>query len=168
MSFDSLREIEVETTAIAEDLAPVLVELQTVLGSGSASDGQLGRLDTALEAARDDTRTLRDAVGSVDVADYQIGSDAGDRLCLWGWQVDTVSKLRQLTDAALQSQAAVAQFRGGSQTTTHEVRAGETLQSIAAARLGDWREWHRLVDANDLDPAEVLAPGTVLVIPEKR
>ena len=166
--FDSLRDVEVELARIADTLAPVLAELAAVLPSSSATDAQLGRLNTALGTARDDLRTLRDGVGAVDVASYQFGDDAADRLGLWGWQVDTVSRLISIADQALQAQAVVSQLREGSRPSVYEVRSGETLQSIAQAVLGDWQEWTRLLEANGLDPAVVLQPGTVLVIPEKR
>jgi len=168
MSFASLRDVEAELSVIAGALSPVLGELAAVLPSGQATDAQLGRLDTSLETACDDLRTLRDAVGALDVAAYQFGDDAADRLGLWGWQVDTVSTLRAVTDQALQAQAVIGQLREGLRPQVYEVRSGETLQSIAQAVLGDWREWERLLDANGLDPAAVLQPGTALVIPEKR
>ena len=48
---------------------------------------------------------------------------------------------------------------------THRVQAGETLFSIAAARLGNGKSWTRIRDANgNLDPAR-LKPGMLLAMP---
>ena len=48
---------------------------------------------------------------------------------------------------------------------THRVRPGETLFSIAAARLGNGKDWTRIRDANgNLDPAR-LKPGMQLTMP---
>ena len=48
---------------------------------------------------------------------------------------------------------------------THMVRAGETLFSIAAKRLGDGKQWARVRDANGgLDPTRLI-PGMRLILP---
>lgn len=45
------------------------------------------------------------------------------------------------------------------------VRAGDTLSSIAHARLGDRRQWQSIQDANDLDDADTLQVGQRLKMP---
>lgn len=52
------------------------------------------------------------------------------------------------------------------QVRKHTVRSGDTLQSIAARLMGDWRQWPRIAETNDLDPASSLTVGTELTIPE--
>lgn len=48
----------------------------------------------------------------------------------------------------------------------YDVRAGDTLQSIAYALLGDARYWWVVADFNDiLDPFAELVPGTTLRLP---
>ena len=168
MNIDSLRDVEGHVADIAAGLTPVLADLGAVLSTGSATDADLGRLNAALEDARDDLRDLRDVLGGVDVADHQIGTDAGDRLRLWDWQLDNLNQLRGIAGQALDAQTLIGELSSGRQPTTHEVRAGETLQSIAQQRLGDWQEWTRLLEPNALDPAQPLLAGTVLVIPERR
>ncbi len=69
--------------------------------------------------------------------------------------------------AALHDKARSAGQRGVAKAhcPTHRVRAGETLFSIAAARLGNGKHWTRIRDANgNLDPAR-LKPGMQLTMP---
>lgn len=44
---------------------------------------------------------------------------------------------------------------------------GDTLQSIAAAKLGDWKLWVRIAELNNTDPSSPLAPGTVINLPPR-
>ena len=90
--------------------------------------------------------------------------------------VSTVGKISsgQVEVAALHNAARIAGQRGAGASTpaankaacpTHKVRAGETLFSIAAARLGNGRYWTRIRDANgNLDPTR-LKPGVRLRLP---
>lgn len=168
MSIESLRDVAPDVAVIAAGLSPILADVGAALTTGSASAGQLGRLNTALESSRDEARDLRDALGEVVVADYQFGDDAADRLELWDWQIGTVTGLRKLAGHAQRAQDTISVLLEGRRPQTYEVRSGETLQSIAAKTLGSWQEWHRLVTANGLDPAASLPAGTLLIIPERR
>ena len=47
------------------------------------------------------------------------------------------------------------------------VKAGDTLQSLAAALWGDQAMWYLLADANSLSGSEPLAAGQVLTVPNK-
>ncbi|ALN60394.1 Rhs family protein [Lysobacter enzymogenes] len=47
------------------------------------------------------------------------------------------------------------------------VKAGDTLQTIAAALWGDSAMWYLLADANNLAPTQALIPNTVLTVPNK-
>lgn len=55
---------------------------------------------------------------------------------------------------------------GAVQVRKHIVHSGDTLQSIAARLMGDWRHWPKIADTNNLDPASPLTVGAELVIPE--
>ena len=50
---------------------------------------------------------------------------------------------------------------------THRVRRGETLDRIAAVHYGDPTRWRALADANGVDDAFSVPPGTELVVPER-
>ncbi|ALN89264.1 hypothetical protein [Lysobacter gummosus] len=47
------------------------------------------------------------------------------------------------------------------------IKAGDTLQGIAAALWGDSAMWYLLADANGLAPNQPLIPNTVLTVPNK-
>ena len=69
--------------------------------------------------------------------------------------------------AALHSAPGTRQRSSRSICPTYIVRPGETLFSIAAARLGNGKHWTRIRDANgNLDPAR-LKPGMQLTMPCK-
>lgn len=50
---------------------------------------------------------------------------------------------------------------------TYEVKAGDTLWSIAESELGSGYEWREILDANEIKDPTNLTAGTRLVIPEK-
>jgi hypothetical protein len=80
----------------------------------------------------------------------------------------------QLTDANLTHKAQITDYSlrqlgadglpGGS-VQSHVVRAGDTLQSIAAIYFGSPSYWYLIADANGLTGTEPLAEGTTLTIP---
>lgn len=54
---------------------------------------------------------------------------------------------------------------GQAKALTYTVRAGDTLQKIAAALYGDWKEWKSLGAKNGIrDPYKKLEPGRVLKV----
>jgi len=50
----------------------------------------------------------------------------------------------------------------------HQVRAGETAQSIAAEKYGDPRKWRQICEANKIDDPMKLKPGMNLMVPPAR
>ncbi|MEN2383876.1 MAG: LysM peptidoglycan-binding domain-containing protein [Gloeotrichia echinulata DEX184] len=52
--------------------------------------------------------------------------------------------------------------------TTHIVKRGDTLSSIAAQLYRDPRRWRIIAEANNLDDPRHLEIGTTLSIPEPR
>lgn len=86
------------------------------------------------------------------------------------WERDTRQQLAFLTRDAFNALRALRQqlAGGAARIRSHVVRSGDTLQSIAASELGDWRMWVDIADANGLDPGATLPNGTKLVLPEPR
>lgn len=88
--------------------------------------------------------------------------------------IDARLSLRAL-QSALEVVALSASELGQASTSpaTHEVRAGETLQSIAAQKLGDASRWFELVALNGLSAPYItsggspgtVAPGDLLLLP---
>ena len=76
-----------------------------------------------------------------------------------------VAALQNATHVAGQGGAGASAPSAKAACPSHTVRAGETLFSIAAKRLGDGKHWTRIRDANgNLDPAR-LKPGMQLALP---
>jgi hypothetical protein len=53
-------------------------------------------------------------------------------------------------------------------TQTHVVKQNETVAQVAAAMLGDPKEWRKISDASGAPGAGAPAPGTVLTVPAAR
>ncbi|MDQ2727580.1 MAG: LysM peptidoglycan-binding domain-containing protein [Actinomycetota bacterium] len=72
--------------------------------------------------------------------------------------------------AAQVAQAAVPAAPGApkpapSTSHTYTVRSGDTLSAIAAAKLGDYRKWPAIAQANHLRDPNFILPGQILVLP---
>ncbi|MEE1763707.1 LysM peptidoglycan-binding domain-containing protein [Streptomyces sp. SP18BB07] len=52
-------------------------------------------------------------------------------------------------------------------TATYTVRAGDTLWSIAASKLGDGNRWREIADLNALKNPDDISPGQTLKLPKK-
>ncbi|MFJ5059014.1 LysM peptidoglycan-binding domain-containing protein [Streptomyces nigra] len=52
-------------------------------------------------------------------------------------------------------------------TVLYRVRAGDTLWSIAATKLGDGARWREIATLNKLPDADAITPGQELVLPKK-
>ncbi|MGV9755444.1 LysM peptidoglycan-binding domain-containing protein [Streptomyces tricolor] len=52
-------------------------------------------------------------------------------------------------------------------TATYTVRQGDTLWSIAAARLGDGNRWREIASLNHLKDADAITPGQTIKLPKK-
>jgi len=73
------------------------------------------------------------------------------------------ANLTQVTDYNLR-QIGADGIPGGT-VQTHQVRTGDTLQSVASTYFGSPSYWYLIADANGLTGNEVLAEGTTLTIP---
>src|SRR6185295_19463012 len=54
-----------------------------------------------------------------------------------------------------------------SSDAAYTVRAGESLQSIAASVWGDASLWYLIADANGMSGGETLAAGSSLILPDR-
>lgn len=90
----------------------------------------------------------------------------GTQLSLHGYILladANLSNVTQITDYSLRQIG--ADGLPAMTVQSHVVRAGDTLQSIAAMYLGSPSYWYLIADANGLQGHEALAEGTVLNIP---
>ncbi|MEL6347806.1 MAG: LysM domain-containing protein [Myxococcota bacterium] len=168
MTIARTQDVTDEIQRISDVVGVGIIGIQSALRSGQAGEAELAGFQVLLSTASADLLALRDEVGALDVTGLELVPDAESRIELWGWQVGALSQFRKVAAQILEARSIAAQLRSGRRPRTHVVIAGETLQSIAADVLGDWREWERLLDANGLDPAAVLTPGVELVVPERR
>lgn len=51
--------------------------------------------------------------------------------------------------------------------TVHTLDASETITGLAHRYYGDWRLWRLIADRNGIVDARRIAPGTILLIPER-
>ncbi len=166
----SIATLNADIEAAAESLRDTMVQLRALArGEGAnLSRKMLQHIDASLSASDTEFSKLRARLDSQQVTEALVIERADLYLAAWSWERRvrrTIITTRQQIRAA---RVMAAQLANGLALRLHTVREGETLQSIAQQALGDWREWTRILDANDLDPASPLAPGTHLTIPPKR
>lgn len=91
--------------------------------------------------------------------------DASNSLALWRWRTSQRTLMIDFLSQVVEMERLLLTIVSGIEERLVVVRQGETLQSIAARELGDWREWRRLLDRNPgLSPVSI-DPGTTIVIP---
>lgn len=49
----------------------------------------------------------------------------------------------------------------------HLFTDGETISGLAHRYYGDWQLWRRIAERNQIEDVRRIAPGTVLLIPER-
>ena len=104
---------------------------------------------------------------TVDTAALLRFSTADRKLTVWRWERRGRSGAHALREYLRRAKDVASVLEKGKRRQLHVVRSGETYQSIAAQHLGDWREWPRIVEANDAEPGAPTT-GAVLIIPERR
>lgn len=155
-----------DVVAVTDAVSAGLATVVDALAAGAETTAQIRTTVATLTGAAADVRAIRADLDTLDVEAEQLYDDAAVTLALWTWERGVRWSLTSL-DASIRTTLPIADelLRGRSELQ-HVVRAGETLQSIAARYLGDWREWPRLAAHNSVDPAGV-ATGTVLLIPSR-
>ena len=162
----SLLDLQADIDDLAARLASALAILEEKLVAETWTVRDLRGLRASLAGVDSDIGEVRSQLDAADVTTYLIADSAERRIQLWRWERETRKRLVRLRGQVAQADAIAAEVEAGQARTRHAVRSGETLQSIAAAYLGDWREWPRLAAANGL-AAGTVTPGTVLIIPAK-
>lgn len=167
MDVESLFDIAADVADVLARASDVLDEAAPAIESGDWTAPKVGSLRASASSIRADIQRVRVDLDSVDVAGFQRVPNAVGLLELWIWERETRRALVLLGDELRQADEAAETWQQGQRQRVHVVRSGETLQAIAAKYLGDWKEWHRIAAANDLEPGQVPS-GTVLVIPETK
>ena len=154
-------------TDIGTTLAALASRLSTSLREGTHTAQDLRHIRATLSGVLSDRADLRAIIDPLDVDDLLAGTDAADTVRLWIWLARVRQALGLVARQAAEADQTAEALELGVDHAVHVVRSGETLQSIAALRLGDWQQWRYLADANGLSPGQPAA-GTVLVIPARR
>lgn len=167
MTIRSLQDVATDAAEILDGLRDAQAAIRAGLVDGSANAARLNHLAAGLGAHRGDIRALRSELDVTQVAEFQLYERGETTIALWAWERGLRHQLLRVEAAALAAEELADDVALGLRERVHIVRAGETLQAIAAKLLGDWREWTRIAEANSLTPGAVAA-GTVLVIPDRR
>lgn len=166
MPVTSLYDVQATAQELAAGIGRDLPPIQALLEAGTASARDVRNARATLEGYLADIAALRDDLDATDVSDFGLGSRADVKLRLWRWERDVRGAFRRLAGEMVAAQGTAEDLERGIARRLHVVQTGETLQSLAALYLGDFRAWRRIADANSLTPGP-LTRGTVLVIPER-
>lgn len=159
-------DISADAIDLATGASTSINALQSVLQANAATSRDVRNIRASLTGYRADLATLRVTMDVTDVVDTLIVDTADRRIGLWKWERGLRHNLVVLSGNLLEAETVAEQLELGIKRTVYAVRSGDTLQSIAARELGDWREYKRLAEANGI-PVGTLEVGQVLVIPAK-
>lgn len=150
------------------------LELDRVVADASALSALWLRTRTSDPAAIVDaasalharTRVLLAEIRTLDVLD--VVSAPTDVLDLLTWGLGMAAELQRLGGRLLQLIEAATIARGSilTQQRGHFIRSGDTFQSVALEYYGTWEKWMIIAEANSMNPAAALVPGSYLTIPE--
>jgi len=162
---------------VNDSIAAEMIEASAV-GMAALSEigeriGEVERYrDLAKRTIRQSLRQLKGAGSRIKSATERIASiasgDAGpagverSQGHFWAASTERRSKLSTAEIEKFRPKMAAALMPTSS--GTYIVGRGDTLQSIAASELGEWSEWTRIADANDLDRGDIEV-GDELKIP---
>jgi nucleoid-associated protein YgaU len=167
MAIESLRDFAAEVGTALLATRTTLDDVIIAVEDGAVTAARLANLRASLTGHRLALRALRSELDATDVSTLQVHERADRTLALWAWERKLRVAVLKIEDRCRVLDAIAADVALGIRRQVYVVRAGETLQAIAARLLGDWREWPRLVEANGLAPGAIAA-GTVLLIPDRR
>lgn len=156
-----------DANAIGSTLSALSARLADTFRLGTYTVQDLRHIRATLAGVMTDRAALRGILDPLNVDELIAGTDAADTIRLWVWVAELRRVLGSVATQARQADEVAEALELGVDRAVHMVRSGETLQSIAAARLGDWAQWRRIADANSLPPGQP-ATGTILVIPARR
>jgi len=162
----SIPSINAAAGALASDAGAALGSVASLLQLGTATAKDIGAAGASVTACQSAIKAVRADLDALAVEDAQLWADGGVALGLWRWERGLRYSLVRLSGRLTRASAIVAEIGAGQGVTLHTVRAGQSLQAIAAIYLGGWAEWPRIAAANGLKAGPV-ATGTVLIIPAK-
>ncbi len=108
------------------------------------------------------------AAWRADAARLVAGGRPDSVIALWKWERSTRRAFVGLDDAARKTAEVARLLEEGAGPVLVVARSGDTLQSLAARHLGDWRAWPRLLEANPGLAPGAVPSGTVLQVPRRR
>lgn len=166
---ESTDELVDRVGAMAVDFAAAVDLIQGDLETDTQTPQQVENLRASMTGILEDYRGIRTDLDNTDTVQLlQTQQNAGRILQMWTWERETRKAVQDFAGGVVETARVARGLNAGSDRSTYTVRAGETLQSIAQAELGDFSAWPRILDANPgLLPGE-LTSGSVLIIPEKR
>lgn len=140
--------------------------VQSAISSATAplTEAELTGHRAELTDAAADLLTLRRQLDREDMVEHLPWRDARLLLLRWRWERELRHAVLAVDADARRLQERIQALLEGARLTRYVVRAGDTLQKIAAAYLGSWEEWPRIAALNRLEPGQP-AVGTVLQIP---
>lgn len=141
---------------------------RNALSTGTYDTRTLRNLGAEMQGYLDDIRSARAALDLVHVEQEQLSDSAADTLTLLSWERGLRHALQLASYQLRRLREACQTLEQGSQRTLYIARSGDTLQGVAARKLGSWQEWPRLLEANPTLEPGPLPRGTTIIIPEKR
>ena len=160
---DTARAQHTAIQTLAEGLREALTPVENVVRLDQMDVTVKGLLLQQLQTILEKARAIRGALSAVDLGQETRSGDAVDMMRAWIWQKEGASTLLRVEREARSALNALVET-GGPTARRVTVRQGETLQSLAAMHLGDYRRWVEIADANSLEPWAKLPD--VLWIPE--
>lgn len=166
MAITSVRSFEEDLAAIVAAGRTTIDTARTALGR-SSTRAILSNARSTAEGIRGDISDARNDLDATDIRTLALYETGEGIIALWAWERAVRKQLVALDARFRVLQAMLALRLDATPEVVYIVRSGDTLQSIAAKMLGDWKEWTRLAEVNGLTPGALTA-GSTLRIPARR
>lgn len=166
MAITAIRDFEAEVGSILTAASSAATAARAAFGAAGTRRA-LSNVRSTLSGLRSDILGARDDLDATDITSLVRYQDGEDLIRLWRWERELRRSLVRLDGHMRVLEAVVVNALEARADKVYVVRSGDTLQSIAARELGDWREWTRLAEVNGLAPG-ALTSGTHLRIPPRR